>query len=116
MEKLNTYVRLRAKYMDDAESLLKEKDASQAGEKLWGAAAEAVKATAARRGKTIKTHAELWSFVLSLDKETPTLQLRRLFAVADHLHSNFYEDEIPFDAVQGIAEDVREFVAKLEDL
>jgi len=116
MEKLNTYVRLTAKYMDDAESLLKKKDAPQAGEKLWGAAAEAVKATAARRGKPLKTHADLWNFVLSRDRENPKLELRRLFVVANHLHSNFYEDEIPFNAVQGIAEDVKELVAKLEGL
>jgi hypothetical protein len=102
--------------MDDAETLLKKKDGSQAGEKLWGTAAEAVKAIAARVGKPIRTHADLWNFVLSLDKENPRLELRRLFAVADHPHSNFYEDEIPFDAVQGIADDVREFIAKLEDL
>ena len=116
MKKLNAYVRLTAKSMNDAESLLKKKDASQAREKLWGAVAEVVKATAARRGKALKTHADLWNFILSLDKDKPKLELRRLFAVADHLHSNFYEDEIPFNAVQGIAEDVRELVAKLQDL
>ena len=52
MKKLNAYVRLTAKSMNDAESLLKKKDASQAREKLWGAVAEVVKATAARHGKS----------------------------------------------------------------
>ncbi len=36
MAKLDTYARLSAKYMDDAESLIQKKDVVQAGEKLWG--------------------------------------------------------------------------------
>jgi hypothetical protein len=114
MEKLEAYERLSSKYLEEAGPLLRKGDATQAGEKLWGAVAAAVKAAAARRGEGLKTHAELWSFILSLHKEKPGLELRRLFGVADHLHSNFYEDELPLQAVEGFAEDVRELVAKLE--
>ncbi len=108
MAKLDTYARLSAKYMDDAESLIQKKEVVQAGEKLWGAAA--------KRGRTLKTHADLWAFVLSRHAEKPELELRRLFAVADHLHSNFYEDELPFEAVKGFAEAIRELIVKLEAL
>ncbi len=81
MAKLDTYARLSANYMDDAESLILKKDVVQAGGKLWGAVAESVKAAAAKRGRTLKTHADLWAFVLSLHAEKPELALRRLFAV-----------------------------------
>ncbi len=96
--------------------MLEKGDAVQAGEKLWGAAAEAVKAAAVKRGRAIRTHADLWDFILDMNREKPELELRRLFAVADHLHSNFYEDELPLEAVEGFKEDIKEFVAKLEAL
>ena len=48
--RLAEYERLNGKYLREAEELLEKKDYPQASEKLWGAAAEIVKAVAAGRG------------------------------------------------------------------
>ena len=56
--------RLNGKYLKDANELLKQKGYSQASEKYWGAAAEATKAYVEWMGKHLKTHADLWDFVI----------------------------------------------------
>lgn len=73
-------------------------------------------AAAERRGRTLITHADLWSLIIEVHGESPGLGLRRLFAVADHIHSNFNEDGLPIEAVEGFTEDIKELLAKLEDL
>jgi len=114
--KLETYVRLSAKYMDDAQALIEKGDAVQAGEKLWGSVAEAVKATASRRGLSLRTHADIWNFVLRLDREFPEKEFYTLFTIADHLHSNFYEDELPSEAVAKALPKLKELTTKLNEL
>ena len=116
MDKLETYERLSAKYMADAESLLEEGDTIQAGEKLWGSVAEAVKATAARRGVSLRTHADIWNFVLRLDRDYPDGGFYPLFAIADHLHSNFYEDELLKEAIVRALQKLKDLNSKLEAL
>jgi len=49
-EKVEHYLKLNNKYLDDAEELIKRKDYVQASEKLWGAAAEIVKVAVAYDG------------------------------------------------------------------
>ncbi len=114
MDRLETYNRLAAKYMEDAESLLQKGDAIQAGEKLWGSIAESVKAAGARRGLSLRTHADIWKFVLRLDGERPEEEFYTLFTIADHLHSNFYEDDLPVDAIAKALPKLKELTAKLE--
>lgn len=88
----------------------------QAGEKLWGSVAEAVRAAAARREIQFRTHAEIWRFVLRLDREYPDKDFYVLFAVADHLHSNFYEDELPVEAVTAAVPKMKELVTRLRSV
>lgn len=107
-------MRLSVKYMTDAEVLLERGDAIQAGEKLWGSVAEAVKAAAARRGLTLRTHADIWNFVLRLDREKPEKEFYTLFTMADHLHSNFYEDDLPSEAIAKALPKLKELTANLE--
>ncbi len=116
VEKVDTYRKLNEKYLVDAANLIEKKDYVQASEKLWGATAEALKAVAATRGRNLRTHADLWEFVRELDSERPEWRLRHKFRDADHLHSNFYEDELPGWAVEDAAEVVRDLVGKLREL
>ncbi len=115
-EKLETYERLSAKYMRDAEALLQKGDTVQAGEKIWGSVAEAVKAAAARRGVSLRTHAEIWNFVLRLDREYPDKEFYALFIIADHLHSNFYEDELPAEVIAKALPRIKELNTRLHPL
>lgn len=109
-ERIVKYNKLNGKYLKDADDLLKQKDYSQASEKYWGAAAEATKAYAESVGKHLKTHADLWDFVIGLNKKEPELKLLHLFADANHLHSNFYEDELRPEVVEELAKSVKKYI------
>jgi hypothetical protein len=104
------------KYLKNAEKLFKDKDYSQASEKLWGAAAEMVKTVAAKRGVELGTHGSLWEYVSKLDKEHPELMLKKDFSYAGNLHQNFYEDWLGKDYIKEGIEVVRAFVEKLSSI
>ena len=93
--KATTYERLNGKYLREAEELLEKNDLPQASEKLWGAAAEIVKAIAAKRGIRLGTQKSLAQFMEKLQAEHPELHLARGFDAAQVLHINFYEDHLP---------------------
>lgn len=107
---------MNGKYLREAEELLEKKDYSQASEKLWGAAAEMIKAVAAKRGVALGTHRSLAEFVERLHREYPDLDLARAFDAAEGLHINFYEDHLPESTVRRRADVVREFVRRMEQL
>jgi len=115
-ERIVKYNKLNGKYLKDADELLKQKDYSQASEKYWGAAAEITKAYAESIGKHLKTHADLWDFVIGLNKKEPELNLIHLFADANHLHSNFYEDELRPEVVEELAKSVKKYIQTIKHL
>jgi uncharacterized protein (UPF0332 family) len=112
--KIQKYRRLNGKYLKDAEVLLKKGDYSQASEKFWGACAEIVKAAAARKNIHLKTHGDLWDYVLKLHEENPTLNLATDFGAVNHLHSNFYEEDLSATVVSALAQTSRDFIKKME--
>jgi len=114
MEKVEDYFRLNGKYLKEAEALMEKGDYVQASEKFWGAAAEVTKAVAAKRGKTVKSHGELFSFVSKLRDELGDPELPRLFASASSLHQNFYEDWLPPATVRDLGEAVKEYVQRVK--
>ncbi len=91
-------------------------DARQASEKGWGAAAQMIKAMAEQRGWTHRNHAALFEAVSRLVAETGDEDIRRLFAVANSLHVNFYENWDTAQNVQGNLDDVGRFLDKVEPL
>ncbi|HID90461.1 TPA: hypothetical protein EYP44_00690, partial [Candidatus Bathyarchaeota archaeon] len=115
-EKAEHYSNLMRKYLKEAEAFLAKRDYVQASEKLWGAAAEAVKVVAAKRGVELRTHGDLWRFVAKLRTELKDPELSRLFLQANYLHQNFYEGVLPPEAVGDGAEAVKDFIDKLEGL
>jgi len=110
------YERLNSKYLREAKELLEKKDFPQASEKLWGAAAEIVKAVAAKRGVSLGTHRSIAEFVLKLEREHPDWRLDQALAAAETLHINFYEDNLPEEVVLKRALLVRDFVERLRAL
>jgi len=107
---------LHRKYLEEAETLILKGDHVQASEKLWGAAAEIVKAVGALRGIELKTHGDLFQYVAKLRDELKDPELSRLFHVANSLHQNFYEGNQPASFVTDGAEAVKQLAAKLEKL
>lgn len=114
--KLETYLKLLNGYLTEADNMLAKENFTQASEKLWGAAAEAVKIVAAAKGIELPSHRDLWEFTTKLDKEHPSMDLLNLFHIANSLHTNFYENWLTSEVVTRGSEAVREFVEKLKKL
>ncbi len=90
---------------------LRAGDPRQASEKGWGAAAQIIKAVASDRRWKHHSHAALFGIVDRLEEETGDSSLQLLFASANALHQNFYEN---FGSARFVAEGLRN-VADLFD-
>jgi HEPN domain-containing protein len=112
LERAEFHRDLAEKFLREAEELLARGDYVQASEKAWGAAAQIVKAVAAKAGKELKSHGDLWRFVSEIAGEDR--ELRRLWRTANSLHQNFYEGWMPLEDVKYAVEDVRQFVERLK--
>ena len=111
-----TYQVASGQLLRQAREELAAGDVRQASEKGWGAAAQIVKAIAARRAWDHQGHRELFLAVDRLRTETGDPDVRRLFDVASALHVNFYEDWRTSEAVAEALDDVERFVHMLEPL
>ena len=111
-----TYSEAARHLLAQANAELAQGDVRQASEKGWGAAAQMVKAVAEQRGWEHRRHAALFTAVSSLVDETGDADISRLFAVANSLHINFYENWDTADNVARHLVDVGRFVEKLEPL
>ena len=96
-----------------AEEQVTNGDRLQASEKAWGAVAHQLKGVAEQRGRSYRTHAYVFRIVERLSREMREPRLKTLFAVANGLHQNFYEDAMELDYVRSEIEDVKELLAML---
>ena len=94
------YIRTSRQFIVQAQEEFDRGDMLQASEKAWGAAAQAVKATAEQRGWEHNTHARLFESVKKVSQETGDAELHDLFHVANSLHQNFHEGWQTEDFVQ----------------
>ncbi|HID90358.1 TPA: hypothetical protein EYP44_00155 [Candidatus Bathyarchaeota archaeon] len=104
------------KYLREAGAYREEEDYVQASEKAWGAASQAVRSVAAKRGIELRSHGDLWKLVTELSKEHPEWDLLGMFHTANSLHTNFYEKWLTAEAVVRGLEIVRAFVGKLKGI
>jgi hypothetical protein len=114
MTKAGKYASLNHKYLKEADVLIEKNDYVQASEKFWGAASTIVKSVAAKRGTNIRAHGALHGFVNRLEDELSDPELLRLFAAAETLHQNFYENWLPSEVVVKYGKAVKQLVEKLE--
>ena len=101
---------------DQAMVELEAGDLLQASEKLWGAAAQALKSVAERRGWKHDSHAQFFNVLAALRDETENENLRRYFDAASQLHTNFYENWLDEAGIRERAEDVRRFINEMDGL
>ncbi|MYB22842.1 MAG: hypothetical protein F4066_06330 [Chloroflexi bacterium] len=88
----------------------------QASEKGWGSAALAIKALCERRGWNHGRHRDLFVTVDRLVDETGDQEIDTLFASANMLHVNFYENHEGAAKVAQRLERVQLFIDKLDAL
>jgi len=115
-ERVEVHLKLCEKYLEEAEVLLSKGDYVQASEKAWGAAAQIVKALAAREGRELRSHVSLWQFIDELAEKFQDREIRYLWRTANTLHQNFYENWMPPREVSYAIEDVKRFVERLREL
>ncbi len=95
---------------------LEKGDIPMASENGWGAAVVVVKAMAHKRGWDHFVEKLIYDIVDRLAEETGDHDLKLLFASADKLQTNFYEDHLSRVDVEILLKDVARFVAKVERL
>ena len=88
------FAKLALHYSDNASLFLKQKEFQKAGEMMWGAMASILKAIAAKKGKKVVGHSQLFSLASQLSKNLDNKQIYTAFLEASHLHKNFYESDI----------------------
>ena len=115
-EQVVHYRDLSAEYLRKAKLHLAEDDLTQASEKGWGAAAEAVKAAAQERGWRHEGHRDLWQTLRALVEERGDTELRLDFTHAQSLHVNFYEAAMNREEVEEYLQHVERLVGKLHSL
>jgi len=107
-------------YIEAAEELLKEAQGElardnvrQAAEKVWGAAALAVKAYAWwREGKRLTSHGELWEYMRVMVKEIGPW-VRDAWMYGSGMHVCFYEDWCAQEDVEASMEHVEKLVREV---
>jgi hypothetical protein len=108
------YEMLSEKYLKEGYELLSRGDLVQSSEKLWGAAASAIKMVAARRGLKLEKHGSLWNFIDKLSQEREDEELLKFFHSANSLHRNFYENQMTRRAVEVAGKEVKRLIEKLK--
>lgn len=97
-----------------AEDAFRTGDMVQASEKGWGATAQMLKAIAQERRWRHGSHRDLAEVATKLAAERGDPEVSGLFMVVNGLHTNFYENWLPPEAVEvGLAQ-VRELLDRLE--
>ena len=112
MTTTTTYKEQAFTYWQQAMEEFARGDLRQASEKGWGAASQMVKAVAASRGLSHETHRDLFTVVAGLNDPNVSAG----FALANTLHTNFYEGWLNQDLVRQYLVSVGEFIRHLQEL
>ena len=111
------YLKISRLHLQQAEEELFVKgDTMQASEKIWNAAAQALKSVAALRGWNHKSHSLLGDIAMQLHLELGQPELSEQFRVMESAHQNFYEHRWEADEVEIRLNTARRFVGQLEEI
>ena len=99
--------------LEQAEEELAKGDARQAAEKIWIAAANALKAVAQQRGWNHRYHNHLRTVAAYLAVEWNRPELDTVFDSVEFMHTNFYEHQLLVDEVQRRLAVARDFCAEV---
>ncbi len=115
-ERAREYAQAARLLLEQAREELERGDARQAAEKLWGAAALAVKAYAAwREGRRLSSHGELWEYKRRMARELGDW-VSDAWAQANAMHTCFYEGWCTREDVEDAMKRIEKLVEKVEEL
>ena len=119
-ERAREYIDAALELLDEARGKLERGNTRQAAEKLWGAAALAVKAYAYwRDGKRLASHGELWEYSLVLRGDLGKW-VTDAWNAANSMHTCFYEGWCKRghieDAIEEIDRLVKEVASRIRAL
>lgn len=112
-DKASSYKKRSIHYFENAKKFIDKGDAEKASEFLWGSMAQALKAVAASRNISLRSHNQVKNYALELARTLKDDSIRHTFDYAQSLHSNFYESGLLLEDVVRAAEDVRRTVSQL---
>ncbi len=107
------YVEVAKSLLEEAKEELSKGNVRQAAEKLWGAAALAVKAYAYwKDGKQLTSHGKLWEYKRIMARELGEW-VRNSWARATEMHICFYEGWCTADDVESSIKSVEKLVGEV---
>ena len=98
-----------------AEEMLEAGDRLQASEKIWGAAAHALKSVSVRRGWPYAHHADGRVIAAHVGKQTGNLDIAPLFKSIEGMHVNFYDDTYSLAAIRDSLDEAKRLARMLRD-
>ena len=111
-----TYRQQSREYLRQAFVELQHGDVRQASEKGWGAASQMLKAVAQEQGLAHSSHQSLRSAAFTVSRVTGLREIRRLWPIANDLHTNFYEGGMAIADAHEALEQIEALVDTLESL
>ena len=113
---VDDHAALSRRFIDHARDELGKGDRLQASEKLWGAAAHALKAVAIQRGWQHTEHQNIHRIAIQLGNEFGRPDFETKIRVANSFHVNFYENLEESDSISRGIDEVESLVADLEEV
>ncbi len=112
-ESAEAYIEASESLLEEARKELERGDIRQAAEKLWGAAALAVKAYAMHReGRRLESHGELWRYRRRIEEELGEW-VHYAWMDANGMHTCFYEGWCDLEDVKKALESVGKLVEEV---
>ena len=113
-ERAREYIEAAREPLEQARVELQKGDIRQAAEKLWGAAALAVKAYASwREGRRLASHRELWEYTRRMIEELGDW-IQDAWNAGQSMHVCFYEGWCAREDVEEALERIERLVGEVE--
>ena len=114
---VDDHAQLSRRFLEHARLQLTEGDRLQAAEKVWGAAAHALKAVGEQRGWIHDGHPNLFDIGEHLGREFGReTRFSGYLAQAEYMHKNFYQNDRSEVAIRSAMGDVERLVDELEEI
>jgi hypothetical protein len=112
---VDEHAQISRRFLEHARMQLVEGDRLQAAEKVWGAAAHALKSVGKQRGWIHDRHPNIFDIGEHLGREFGRAEeFDRYLARAEYVHRNFYENDRSEMSIQYAIDDVERLIDELD--